>query len=226
MGVADAKMELKDVGYVTVCCSSGYLLPGLSAYVVNDLKLPLGTVRCDIVGMGCHAGLNSLQAAANWANANPGKLAISCGVEVLSAHFLYPDELQGPASEGADTAKNNITHSLCNSLFADGCFAVGLRKPKPDDSIPYYMRVHEFASLTMGVAMDTMTYQWSNSKMQFWFNLSEQAPYAVGAALMQLMMDQQDAQVPVEYIRHIVLHTGGQAVIDSATSALGLDLPE
>ena len=35
------------------------------------------------------AGLNSLQAAANWSRANPGRIAIACGVEVCSAHFFW-----------------------------------------------------------------------------------------------------------------------------------------
>ena len=59
--VADAGQTLASVGYVCVCTSTGYLLPGLSAYVLMDLGLPRTTARLDIVGMGCHAGLNALQ---------------------------------------------------------------------------------------------------------------------------------------------------------------------
>ena len=34
------------------------------------------------------------------------------------------------------------------------------------------------------------------------------------------------AGIPMESIRHWVMHTGGQTVIDAAAASLGLDLPE
>ena len=37
--------------------------------------------RQDIIGMGCHAGLNSLKPAVSWACSNPGKYAVACSVE-------------------------------------------------------------------------------------------------------------------------------------------------
>ena len=32
--------------------------------------------RVDIVGMGCHAGLNAMATAAHWAEAHPGEVAM------------------------------------------------------------------------------------------------------------------------------------------------------
>lgn len=216
----DANKPLSEVGYVSVCSSSGFLLPGLSAYLVSDLQLRSSTARCDIVGMGCHAGLNSLQAAANWAAVHPGKVAVSCGVEVLSAAYMWAD------FSDMDP-KLQLNHALCNSLFADGCFAAVLCKPTPSNELPYYARIHEFVSLIAPAAMHTMTYQWDDAASQFWFLLSEEAPYAVGAALRQLLHHQQDrGELPLEQVAHYVMHTGGQTVIDSAAAALGLDATE
>eukprot|EP00450_Noctiluca_scintillans_P034373 CAMPEP_0194542872 /NCGR_PEP_ID=MMETSP0253-20130528/84826_1 /TAXON_ID=2966 /ORGANISM="Noctiluca scintillans" /LENGTH=83 /DNA_ID=CAMNT_0039389557 /DNA_START=1 /DNA_END=249 /DNA_ORIENTATION=+ len=71
----DAKISPTDVAHVSVASSSGYLLPGLTAYVVQDpsLGIPQSVSRQDIVGMGCHAGLNCFKSAAAWACANPGQ---------------------------------------------------------------------------------------------------------------------------------------------------------
>jgi len=172
--------------------------------------------------MGCHAGLNSLQAAANWAAVHPGQLAISIGVEVLSAHFMWNENLRLEHDES-----HRLNHALCNSLFSDGCFAVALMRPTPNiPAVPCYATLHEFASQTSSAAMQTMTYQWNDLTSQFWFFLSEEAPYAVGAALQQLLHDQQDLRMPMEHVVHYVMHTGGQTVIDSATAALGLDAGE
>jgi predicted naringenin-chalcone synthase len=92
--------------------------------------------------------------------------------------------------------------------------------------LPPYATLHEFHSLTATSRMDTMTYQWDEVANQFWFQLSEEAPYVVGGGLLQLLRDQQDAGMPVEKVLHYVIHTGGQTVIDSAAAALGLDTPE
>ena len=86
---ADAGMGLADVRCLCICSSTGYLLPGLTAHAVRDLGLSREVCRLDVVGMGCHAGLNAVQAAANWATAHPGELAIACAVEVCSAHYLW-----------------------------------------------------------------------------------------------------------------------------------------
>jgi hypothetical protein len=74
--------------------------------------------------------------------------------------------------------------------------------------------------------MDTMTYQWSDEESQFWFHLSETAPYAVGAGIHQMVQDLQDDGLPLEHIRHFVMHTGGETVIEAASASLGIDVAE
>mmetsp|Transcript_112697 Transcript_112697/g.198928 ORF Transcript_112697/g.198928 Transcript_112697/m.198928 type:complete len:1069 (-) Transcript_112697:284-3490(-) len=219
---SDAGRPVSDVSYISVCTSSGYLLPGLTAYVVNDLKLRHNIARCDIVGMGCHAGPNSLQAAVNWAHAHPGKLAIACGVEVLSASFIWNAKNKEGGMDGA-----NINNALCNSLFSDGCFAAAMCKSKINElKPPCYLDFHEFKAQCSTPAMHTMTYQWSDEESQFWFFLSEEAPYAVGGGINQMVQDMQDDGLPLEHIRHFVMHTGGETVIEAASAALGIDLAE
>lgn len=195
--------------------------------------------------MGCHAGLNSIQAAANWAHAHPGRLALACSVEMSSAHFLWPAEAEasggasgggsgganGGASGGAAAAARRaerINHAIVNSLFSDGAFAACLLCPRPEERrVPaHYLALHEFASLTAAEALGTMEYRWDEAHAQFWFHLSEEAPYAVGAALYELCAAERLAGLPLEMVRHWVMHTGGQTVIDAAAAALGLDLPE
>mmetsp|Transcript_149678 Transcript_149678/g.274997 ORF Transcript_149678/g.274997 Transcript_149678/m.274997 type:complete len:1069 (-) Transcript_149678:287-3493(-) len=219
---SDAGRPVSDVSYISVCTSSGYLLPGLTAYVVNDLKLRHNIARCDIVGMGCHAGPNSLQAAVNWAHAHPGKLAIACGVEVLSASFIWNAKNKEGGMDGA-----NINNALCNSLFSDGCFAAAICKAKNNVvKPPCYLDFHEFKAQCSTPAMHTMTYQWSDEESQFWFFLSEEAPYAVGGGINQMVQDMQDDGLPLEHIRHFVMHTGGETVIEAASASLGIDLAE
>ena len=82
---AAAGVGLSDVGFLVVCTTTGFLSPGLSAHIVNHLQLPCTIQRADIVGMGCHAGLNAMTAAAHWATANPGVPALMFCCEIVSA---------------------------------------------------------------------------------------------------------------------------------------------
>lgn len=64
--------------------------------------------------MGCHAGLNILQVASNWALANPGLNAVMCSVEICSAEYVW--------NKTADAALQ-MKLAVTNSLFGDGCTA-------------------------------------------------------------------------------------------------------
>jgi len=128
----DASIDSSELRHVSVCSTSGYLLPGLTAYVAQDPTLNISPeiARQDIVGMGCHAGLNSLKSAASWACNNPGKYAVACGVEVMSAQYVW-----------GDMTKAKLNNVICNSLFGDGCFAVfflfgAARRDQPAKGVP------------------------------------------------------------------------------------------
>ena len=53
--------------------------------VKRDARALHAAQRADIVGMGCHAGINGLRTAAQWAEANPGRAALLVCVEVCFA---------------------------------------------------------------------------------------------------------------------------------------------
>jgi len=217
----DAGRSIGDIRCLSVCSSTGYLLPGLTAYVVKDLGLSREICRLDVVGMGCHAGLNAVHAAADWACCNPGELAIACGVEVCSAHYIWRD------SAGSErVTAEDINHAVVNSLFGDGCFATALEAPRGSIGDGHYAALRTFSSLTATEAIETMDYRYDEAASQFWFHLDELAPYAVGSALSELRGNLQRKGSPIDACRHFVVHTGGQTVIDSVVASLGLDLAE
>jgi len=183
------------------------------------LGIPLNAQRQDIVGMGCHAGLNSLKSAAAWALAHKGKYAISCGVEVCSAQYVW-----------GSITKKDLNHVIVNSLFGDGCFACVLRaspeneksevsKPAAYFDIPpaWWMQ------LTDVDAIEDMIYNVERSETKYAFRLSELAPYHVGGGLFEMMHNALYAGIPVHYAQHVVTHTGGRTVLDCSAVGLGLD---
>ena len=92
---AASGIEVQDVCFIVVCTTTGFLSPGLSAHIANHVRLPSTIQRVDIVGMGCHAGLNAMATAAHWAEANPGKPALMFACEVVSAGSMCDSSKPG-----------------------------------------------------------------------------------------------------------------------------------
>eukprot|EP00931_Biecheleriopsis_adriatica_P006032 TRINITY_DN1074_c0_g1_i3.p1 TRINITY_DN1074_c0_g1~~TRINITY_DN1074_c0_g1_i3.p1 ORF type:complete len:960 (-),score=206.23 TRINITY_DN1074_c0_g1_i3:367-3246(-) len=214
----DAGISPKQVAHVTVSTSTGYLLPGLTAYVVKDesLGIPKTACREDVVGMGCHAGLNSMKSAASWACANPGKYAISCGVEVCSAQYVW-----------GNSTRKQLNTVIVNSLFGDGCFCAVLRSAPAGETNPppAYIDLPPqwWTQLCDTDALDDMIYNVEESEDKYRFDLSELAPYHVGQGLFSMMQYAFHANIPVHEARHVVTHTGGKTVLDCSAVALGLE---
>jgi predicted naringenin-chalcone synthase len=215
---ADASISPTQLGHITVATSTGYLLPGFTAHIMQDrsLGIPLNAQRQDIVGMGCHAGLNSLKSAAAWAVAHPGKYAIACGVEVCSAQYVW-----------GNVTRKDLNHVIVNSLFGDGCFCCVLRaseKSEVDKPAAYFdVPPAWWMQLTDVDALDDMVYKVERSETKYCFLLSELAPYHVGGGLFSLMHQAIYAGIPVHYAQHVVTHTGGKTVLECSAVGLGLN---
>eukprot|EP00930_Biecheleria_cincta_P045451 TRINITY_DN31319_c0_g1_i1.p1 TRINITY_DN31319_c0_g1~~TRINITY_DN31319_c0_g1_i1.p1 ORF type:complete len:820 (-),score=141.65 TRINITY_DN31319_c0_g1_i1:315-2774(-) len=213
----DAGIAPAQIGCIVVASSTGYLLPGLTAYVIKDkdLGIPPTAGRADIVGMGCHAGLNSLKTAATWAAANRGTYAIACSVEISSAQYIW-----GQAS------RRDLTNVIVNSLFGDGCFCAVLHAAPPDkEQFPAYFEMPSswWMQLCHVGALDDMIYTVEREEQKFRFMLSELAPYHVGQALVTMLHHALQKGIPIHHVQHFVTHTGGKTVLEMVAVAMGLD---
>ncbi|WP_431727290.1 3,5-dihydroxyphenylacetyl-CoA synthase DpgA [Verrucosispora sp. TAA-831] len=202
----DSDYELDDVGYLCCITTTGFLTPGFSALLIKELGLSVTTSRLDVVGMGCNAGLNGLNAVAGWASAHPGRLALMVCVEACSAAYVLDGTMRS---------------SVVNSLFGDGAAAAALitdeagLEPGPT--------VLKFASCIIPEAVDAMRYDWDDQQGKFSFFLDREVPYVVGAhaedVIGRLL---QDTGLRRSDIAHWVVHSGGKKVIDSVMVNLGL----
>ena len=191
-------IELNDVCFLVVCTTTGFLSPGLSAHVANHLRLPASIQRADIVGMGCHAGLNAMAAAAHWAEAHPGKPALMFACEVVSAAYQW------------DSAKPDIAVALTNSLFGDGSAAAVLIAPSPTRPIiatPDQPRpmLYGFESLLLPDSLDSLCYNWLDDYHKFSFTISPQVPYLMGLkipGMVQRLLEQVRATFPRPPLLH------------------------
>jgi predicted naringenin-chalcone synthase len=207
--------DLADIGYLCCVTTTGLLTPGLSAHLIKEMGLSPHTSRLDVVGMGCNAGLNGLNAVAGWATAHPGELAVMLCVETCSAAYVFDGSMRT---------------SVVNSLFGDGAAAVALIADDtglldlPDTGIRAEgPTIVKFASCIIPDAIDAMRYDWDDDHGKFSFFLDRDVPYVVGAHA-ELVIDRLLAGTGVRRreIAHWVVHSGGKKVIDSVQVNLGL----
>ncbi|MCG7202668.1 3,5-dihydroxyphenylacetyl-CoA synthase DpgA [Streptomyces arenae] len=214
--LADSGLELADIDYLCCVTTTGFLTPGLSAHLMREMGIRSGASRVDVVGMGCNAGLNALNATASWAVANPGKVAVMLCAEACSAAYVIDSTLRT---------------AVVNSLFGDGAAAIALVADPPDAAYgppagtpdPGSPRILGFASHLISDAIDAMRYDWDDSQGKFSFYLDPNVPYVVGANAEQVVDRLLGAAgLRRSDVRHWLVHSGGKKVIDAVRINLGL----
>ncbi|MFH9198730.1 3,5-dihydroxyphenylacetyl-CoA synthase DpgA [Streptomyces anulatus] len=200
-----AGREPADIRYLCCVSSTGFLTPGLSALLLRDLGLRTDIGRLDVVGMGCNAGLNGLNATTAWAAANPGQLAVMVCIETCSAAYAFDATMRT---------------AVVNSLFGDGAASIAVVAGEERSAGPAVLR---FTSLMIPSAIEAMRYDWSDEAGRFSFYLDPHVPYVVGAHVEQAV----DALLVPAGLRradiaHWTIHSGGRKVIDSVRINLGL----
>ncbi|MFB9547498.1 3,5-dihydroxyphenylacetyl-CoA synthase DpgA [Micromonospora sagamiensis] len=206
-----AGADLSDVRYLCCVTSTGFLTPGFSALLIRELGLDRHTSRADIVGMGCNAGLNSLNVVSGWARAHPGELALMVCIEACSAAYVFDGTMRT---------------TVVNSLFGDGSAAIAMvagTEPDAATDQPPTPRVIDFTSCIIPEAVDAMRYDWDSSQRAFSFFLDPDIPYVVGAhARMTVDRLLGRAGLRQSDIAHWLVHSGGKKVIDAVGVNLGL----
>ncbi|MTW05181.1 type III polyketide synthase [Duganella ginsengisoli] len=221
--VERAGATLDDVRYLCCVTTTGLLTPGLSALLCKELGLRRDCSRTDIVGMGCHAGLNGMNTVVSWAQANPGKLAVMVCAEICSAAYVFDGTMQT---------------AVVNSLFADGAAALAVMSAPANGALPATVTaaaaagdsgalppptVLAFNSRVVPEAIDAMKFAWDEQHGKFNFFLAQDVPYVVGANAEDII-DQllRGAGLRRSDIAHWIVHSGGKKVIDSVKVNLGL----
>jgi predicted naringenin-chalcone synthase len=203
----NAGSTIDDIGHLCCVTSTGFLAPGLTALLIQEMGITPRCSRVDIVGMGCNAGLNALSVTSAWSTAHPEQLSILLCSEACSAAYAFDSTMRT---------------AVVNSLFGDGAAAIALTG---DDLLPAAEgpRILSFASHIITDALGAMRYDWDSAQGKFSFYLDPDIPYVVGAHA-ELVIDRllAGARLRRSDISHWLVHSGGKKVIDAVRVNLGL----
>jgi alkylresorcinol/alkylpyrone synthase len=126
--LTQAGLQAEQLDALILCTCTGYLCPGVTSYVAEQLGLRRDAILHDLVGLGCGAAIPTLRAASHLLAARPEAVVACVAVEVCSAAFYLDDD-------------HGVLVSAC--LFSDGAAATVWRgRPGPTG-----LRCHGFRSL-------------------------------------------------------------------------------
>ena len=202
----EAHLKKTDIDYLTVVTSTGFVVPGLSALVIENLKLKSSTQRVDIVGMGCNAGLNGLNTVSNWCSAHPEKIGVLICCELCSCIYSIED---------------NENAAIVNSLFGDGV-AVSILKASAENNGK--ASVLDFESHVIPNSLPYLRFDFNEEKNKNSFYVDKKTPPTL-AQDIELPFNRliERNHLKLSDIKHWVVHSGGSAILDAIEQKLRLD---
>ncbi|MDA7618016.1 MAG: 3-oxoacyl-[acyl-carrier-protein] synthase III C-terminal domain-containing protein [Verrucomicrobiota bacterium] len=189
---------------VLVSTCTGYLCPGLSTYVSEQLGLRPDAILLDLVGQGCAAAIPNLQTAHALIEASQANSVLSVCVEVCSAAFYLDDD-------------PGVIISAC--LFGDAAGAMLLEKAPPSQG----RHVRWIQSYSHLEPDKRELLRFTHRRGMLRNILSAETPQlAASSSELLLKKALKDLSLRKDDISAWVTHAGGKRVIESLQTTLQL----
>jgi len=172
-----------------ICTCTGYLCPGVTSYVAEQLGLRANTFLQDLVGLGCGAAIPMLRAASHITASQPDAVIACVAVEICSAAFYVDDD-------------PGVIISAC--LFSDGA-AASIWRGKPG---PGHVRAFDFNTAHLPEQRDKLRFEQRNGKLRNLLHRS--VPELAAGAVDRLWRERGERPVA-----RVVAHTGGRDVLEA-----------
>jgi alkylresorcinol/alkylpyrone synthase len=103
-----ASIDIRSIDALFVCTCTGYLCPGVSSHLAEQMGMRSNAFLNDMTGLGCGAAIPTMHAASCFLAAHPDATVATVAVEICSAAFYLDDD-------------TGVIVSAC--LFGDGASA-------------------------------------------------------------------------------------------------------
>ena len=187
--LAQAGLKADQLDALLVCTCTGYLCPGITSYVAEQLGLRTDAFLQDLVGLGCGAAIPTLRAASHILAARPDAVVACIAVEICSAAFYLDDD-------------PGVIISAC--LFSDGAAAT-IWRGTPG---PAGWRAFGFDTRHRPEDRDKLRFEHRDGKLRNLLHRS--VPELAAGAVAELWA----ARGP-RPVSRVVAHSGGRDVLDA-----------
>jgi alkylresorcinol/alkylpyrone synthase len=199
----EAGLFAGQVDALLICTCTGYLCPGVTSYVAEELGLRTDAFLQDLVGLGCGAAIPCLRAADAILAAQATAVVACVAVEICSAAFYVDDD-------------PGVLVSAC--LFGDGAAATIWRgAPGPSG-----LRCDRFTTVHQPENRDRIRFEMRQGKLR---NLLHASVPSLAAAAVEQLLSGERTRPGARPIARVVSHAGGRDVLDALEkSCAGYDL--
>lgn len=197
-----AGLRADQLDALLICTCTGYLCPGVTSYVAEQLGLRPNTYLQDLVGLGCGAAIPTLRSAQGALAAHPGATVACIAVEICSAAFYLDDD-------------PGVLVSAC--LFGDGAAATIWRATPPATG-PHAaapLRIGGFNTHHDPAARDKIRFEQRDGKLR---NLLSADVPALAASTVARLFAAETSTLPPPV--RILSHPGGRDVLDAIEAAM------
>ena len=204
--LAEAGVEPAEIAGLVVNTCTGYLCPGLSSYIAEDLGLRTSICFQDLMGMGCGGAIPNLEAAAGLLARRGEGPVLGIAVEICSA-TIFP-------SHEPDLV-------VSNSIFGDGAAAAVLdlaREDRPEG----WARFVDFSTGLFPRYREDLRYRTEGGLLRN--HLTKRVPVIGARAARETAarLLERNGLSPDD-ISWWAVHPGGTVVLEQVAKELGLD---
>ncbi len=196
-------LSSRDIAGIVVNTCTGYLCPGMTSYLSEDLGLATDIKALDIMGMGCGSALPNLESGCGMLDRTDGRHVLCASVEICSATHII-DEDPG------------LTVSNC--IFGDGASAAVLGH---QDNVPNSIKLLDFQTGLFPAYREALRYKNQNGHLRN--TLTRRVP-AVGAKCLADVTGKLLARNRLEAsdINWWAVHAGGSAVLERVANSFNI----
>ncbi len=195
-----ADIDKGKVAGIIVNTCTGYICPGISNYLIEELDLARDIHAYDLVGAGCGGAIPNLELGQLLSSSTEDDVVLTVSVEICSATFQMGEE---PAL------------LVSNALFGDGAAAAVLGQ-RADG-----LKMETSRSLHVPRYRDDIRYVYRDGQLhnQLSVTLPAKSSRVVGRLVEEFMDDE---QIGKDNIQHWAVHPGGEKVIQRLQEVIGL----
>ncbi len=199
--MAKAGLKPADISALVVNTCTGYICPGVSTYIAEELGLDKNTRAFDMVGSGCGGAVPNLQLSTSLARERPGSAVLGVSVEICSCTFEMGDD---------------ASLIVSNALFGDGAAATVVWD-RPDG-----FEVVDSRSRFAPQYREDIRFVHKGGRLhnQLSAALPGYAAEEAGALVEELLKAN---RLEKKDVARWAMHPGGENVIKSVKERLGLD---
>lgn len=200
--IINSGLTAKDITMVIAVSCTGFMMPSLTAHLINALDLNQSTIQLPVAQMGCVAGAYAMNRAYEHCQLSKSNNALIVALETSSLCF--------------DPEANQLQDFVSDAIFGDGAAGVVMR----GDGFGEGLQIQNSESIFLKDTENYIQYQMTDKGFQF--SLDKKVMYSIEKVAPYLHHFATTSIGNSTDFDFIIAHTGGRRILDELQKHLGL----